>query len=87
MLIQDPLLAKLRFFCNIENEFVLKYIILDKDIYKLNLTNIKGHYTVPEESFENVDEKAMLDDNVNNNTSETSKIMDLLVSILHESNN
>ena len=39
----------------------------------MNLTSIIGHHTVPEESLENVDEKAILDDNVTNNTSETLK--------------
>ena len=49
-------LAKLQIFCNIENEFFLKQVILDIIIEKLNLTSIIGHHTVPEESFDNVDE-------------------------------
>ena len=42
----------------------------------LNLTSIIGHHTVPEESFDNVDEY-VLDDNINYK-SETVEDKDLL---------
>ena len=86
MLLQEPLLAKLWIFWNIENEFVLKHVILDIIlIEKLNLTSIIGHYSVPEESLDNVDIENILDDNINNK-SETVENKDLLSNILQESN-
>ena len=55
-------------------------------IEKLNLTSIIGHYSVPEESLDNVDIENVLDDNINNK-SETVENKDLLSNILQESNN
>ena len=86
MLLQEPLLAKLWIFWNIENEFVLKHVILDIIIIeKLNLTSIIGHYIVPEESLDDVDNENVFDDNLNNK-SETVENKDLLSNILQESN-
>ena len=67
-------------------EFVLKHVILDTNIIeKPNLTSIIGHYSVPEESLDNVDIENILDDNINNK-SETVENKDLLSNILQESN-
>ena len=77
-------LAWLWNFCNIQNEFVLKVNILDTDIDIIDLTKIIGHHKVPVESLDEVDEKDILD-NVIENESETFVNKDLHTSTLKES--
>ena len=74
----------LELLCNIQNEFVLKVNILDTDIDIIILTKIIGHHKVPVESLDDVVEKDILD-NVIENESETFVNKDLHTSTLKES--